>query len=138
MPVDDGYLPIAGHEYDREREFYIIHLEEEMVGTAFLNEYDLSMDFVSSLNDKLVGFYRSSYVEDGVTKYMAVSQFESTDARRAFPCLDEPDKKAQFIVSLGRPEHMIGRSNTPHVEENIPIPGKLYCILFTLQVNLSY
>ena len=121
--VEDGYFNVSGHEYDREREFYIVHLEDELDATPFMNDYDLSMNFVSSLNDKLVGFYRSSYTENGVKKYMAVSQFESTDARRAFPCLDEPDKKAMFIASLGRPKHMIGRSNMPHETMDVPITG---------------
>ena len=35
------------------------------------NSYKISMGFTSILNDKLIGFYRSSYVEDGVTKYVA-------------------------------------------------------------------
>ena len=46
----------------------------------------LHMNFTGELNDKLKGFYRSKYVLDGEERYAAVTQFESTDARRAFPC----------------------------------------------------
>lgn len=52
--------------------------------------------FVGTLNDKLRGFYRAT--ANG-RKY-AVTQFEARDARRAFPCFDEPAMKATFSVSL--------------------------------------
>ena len=53
---------------------------------------------------------------DGKETYLGVTQFESTAARKAFPCLDEPEKKAQFNVKLGRPTNMIARSNMPSVK----------------------
>ena len=54
------------------------------------------MNFISILNNELNGFYRSSYKdEDGNTKYLAVTDFQKPDARKAFPCLDEPDLKAK-------------------------------------------
>ena len=53
--------------------------------------------FSGVLNDKLHGFYRSTFTDDdGVTHTIATTQFEATDARRAFPCFDEPDRKAVF------------------------------------------
>ncbi|CAJ0547689.1 Ff.00g044430.m01.CDS01 [Fusarium sp. VM40] len=61
----------------------------------------LTQRFTGTLNDDMAGFYRSSYKdEQGNTKYMATTQFEATDARRAFPCLDEPALKATFTVTL--------------------------------------
>jgi puromycin-sensitive aminopeptidase len=61
----------------------------------------LECDFTGVLNDKLRGFYRSTFRdEDGVEHVIATTQFESTDARRAFPCWDEPDRKAVFSVAL--------------------------------------
>jgi puromycin-sensitive aminopeptidase len=57
--------------------------------------------FSGTLNDKLRGFYRSTYTgPDGDTQTIATTQFESVDARRCFPCFDEPDRKAVFEITL--------------------------------------
>ena len=65
-------------------------------GTAWLN-----CSFTGVLNDKLRGFYRSTWSDDnGQERVIATTQFESTNARRAFPCFDEPDLKASFGVTL--------------------------------------
>jgi puromycin-sensitive aminopeptidase len=61
----------------------------------------LTMTFRGTLNDKLRGFYRSTYKDErGATHSLAATQFEATDARRAFPCWDEPDFKAIFATTL--------------------------------------
>ena len=87
-------------------------------------EARLDMVFTGELNDKLVGFYRSEYTsEDGETRYLATTQFEATDARRAFPCWDEPAKKATFEVTLVFSDEYQAVSNTPVVEESVPGPG---------------
>jgi puromycin-sensitive aminopeptidase len=83
---------------------------------------ELFLKFSGELTDKLKGFYRSRYEVDGPAsakatagkqeKFLATTQFESTDARRAFPCFDEPAHKAVFDVSLEIPGHMTAVSNT--------------------------
>ena len=61
----------------------------------------IDISFTGTLNDQLHGFYRSTYTDDqGVTHTLATTQFESHDARRAFPCFDEPAMKAKFQLKV--------------------------------------
>lgn len=72
----------------------------------------LSLVFSGIISEGLRGFYRSKYVLNGETKHIATTQFEATDARRAFPCFDEPAQKAVFDVSLIVPGTHTAISNT--------------------------
>lgn len=72
----------------------------------------LKIDFMGELNDKMKGFYRSKYrTPSGEVRYAAVTQFEATDARRAFPCWDEPALKATFDITLIVPKGRVALSN---------------------------
>jgi puromycin-sensitive aminopeptidase len=79
----------------------------------------LSISFEGTLNDKMKGFYRSSYEHNGEKKNMAVTQFEPADARRCFPCWDEPACKAVFKVTLEVPSELVALSNMPIAEEKV-------------------
>ncbi len=101
-PVD---LAVALDE-DLERVTFTA-AEEIRPGLCFLE-----CDFAGVLNDKLRGFYRSTFRdESGVEHVIATTQFESTDARRAFPCWDEPDRKAVFSVTLEVEAGLLAISN---------------------------
>ncbi|XP_043289378.1 puromycin-sensitive aminopeptidase isoform X2 [Venturia canescens] len=74
----------------------------------------LSLDFVGKIDDKMKGFYRSKYTEaDGDVRYAGVTQFEATDARRCFPCWDEPAHKATFDITLKVTSGLVALSNMP-------------------------
>mmetsp|Transcript_12940 Transcript_12940/g.31532 ORF Transcript_12940/g.31532 Transcript_12940/m.31532 type:complete len:784 (+) Transcript_12940:201-2552(+) len=76
----------------------------------------LSIRYTGFLNNQMAGFYRSGYTNiRGEDKIMASTQFESLDARRAFPCWDEPARKASFGVTLTVPKHMDAFSNMPEL-----------------------
>ena len=76
-------------------------------------EAELDIEFCGVLNDQLQGFYRSTFTDvDGVEQTVATTQFEATDARRAFPCWDEPDFKASFQVTIVIPNDLLVVSNT--------------------------
>lgn len=72
----------------------------------------LTLIFSGILNDKMHGFYRSKYEISGKDYYLATTQFEATDARRAFPCFDEPAVKAVFDIKLIVPNNSTAISNT--------------------------
>ena len=81
-------------------------------------EATVRLSFSGTLNDKLRGFYRSTFTDaQGRTHTIATTQMESTDARRAFPCWDEPDRKATFEVTLVVDEDLAAFSNSPVVHE---------------------
>ncbi|KAK4304350.1 hypothetical protein Pmani_023699 [Petrolisthes manimaculis] len=114
-------LKINKHEYDQEREFYIAHLDQKLRKGR---TYVLYMDFDAYLNNELRGFYRSSYKDtDGNERWVGVTQFQPTDARRAFPCFDEPALKATYEIYLGRETSMTAISNMPKVATK-PIDGQ--------------
>ncbi|MCZ6872639.1 MAG: M1 family metallopeptidase, partial [bacterium] len=80
--------------------------------------YRLLLAFDGILNDKLHGFYRSVFEdEQGNEHVIATTQFETTDARRAFPCFDEPEFKAAFGITLIVPDELFAVSNGPIIDE---------------------
>jgi len=79
----------------------------------------LKIEYAGILNNKLRGFYLSKTAR----RNYAVSQFESTDARRAFPSFDEPAMKAAFDVSLTIDATDTAISNGPIVSD-MPGPGE--------------
>lgn len=119
VAIDGETSNIIGFGNDLAREFFIIHLNSPLQKGSTPK---LSMDFVGDLNDKLVGFYRSKYTSpEGEERYIATTQMEPTDARRAFPCFDEPALKAKFQVNLGRLPNMVTLSNMPIEKEAQPM-----------------
>ncbi|KAJ0974462.1 hypothetical protein J5N97_016427 [Dioscorea zingiberensis] len=84
----------------------------------------LEIGFSGVLNDHMRGFYRSTFVVDGVKRNMAVTQFEAVEARRCFPCWDEPALKATFKITVEVPCDLIVLSNMPIAKETIDGPVK--------------
>ncbi|PQM38353.1 aminopeptidase M1-like isoform X2 [Prunus yedoensis var. nudiflora] len=96
----------------------------------------LGIGFEGILNDKMKGFYRSTYEHKGEKKNMAVTQFEQVDARRCFPCWDEPAWKATFKIRLDDvPSELVALSNMPVVEEKVH--GHLKTISFQASPIMS-
>jgi puromycin-sensitive aminopeptidase len=117
-----GTLEVTSIRLDPENERAHLSLS----GTAGPGEWRLSLDFRGRLSDQLEGFYRSTYKDEaGRTQVIATTQFESTDARKAFPCWDEPDLKAVFGVTLVAPEGMLAISNGPEIEREPLAAGRV-------------
>jgi len=99
-------------------------------------EWRLNMTFRGTLNDTLRGFYRSTYKDQrGMTQTMAATQFEATDARRAFPCWDEPDFKAVFSTTLVIDRALIAVSNTAVASETLE--GEKKVVRFADTIKMS-
>jgi len=96
--------------FDMQYQTATFSFDEELpVGPA-----TLEIAFTGVLNDLLVGFYRSTFTgEDGQVHTIATTQFEHSDARRAFPCWDEPSFKATWQINLTVPSHLAAYSNSP-------------------------
>jgi len=100
---------------DNQREELRIQLPELISG-----EVTVFIAYEGSINNRMAGFYRSGYQENGKTRYIAVTQFQESDARRAFPCRDHPRRKATFDVELVIDDALTALSNNPvETEESI-------------------
>lgn len=87
--------------YQKETHKLKIPLEKELKTNV---DYVLNIEYTGVLNDDLKGFYRSQYSQEGKKVWLAATQFEITNARRAFPVFDEPSFKAVFQLNIIRPE----------------------------------
>lgn len=85
----------------------------------------LTIHFTGILNNKMAGFYRSEYkaADTGETTHMFSTQFESCDARQAFPCFDEPNLKATFDFAVTIPSEWTALSNMPVLSSKPPADG---------------
>ena len=85
----------------------------------------LRLTFTGALNEHLRGFYRSTFTAtDGQHHTIATTQFQATDARRAFPCWDEPEHKARFSITLEVADGMLAVSNGPIIDDLILGDGR--------------
>ncbi|MCV0392390.1 MAG: M1 family metallopeptidase [Nitrosopumilus sp.] len=116
---------------DEKEELQII-LSEKIKGKATIN-----LEFQGILNDRLLGFYRSKYTQNGKTKYLATTQFEAADARRAFPCWDKPEAKATFEISIIADNKFTAISNMP-VKSKKKIQNKTLYTFFKTPIVSTY
>jgi len=111
--IQGGKIISSESSLNEKDEKLTIKLAKKIKGKA-----KLSIKFTGTLNDRLLGFYKSQYKDrKGKTKYLATTQFEAADARRAFPCWDEPAVKATFDVSLLVDKHLDAISNMPVISK---------------------
>ncbi|XP_024531830.1 aminopeptidase M1-D [Selaginella moellendorffii] len=120
--LDSTVLPIKSVEEDKENELLIVGFDGDdalVVGSPLV----LTIDYHGSLNKSLKGFYEGSYEVNGTKRYMAATDFEPGNARRCFPCWDEPDFKATFTFKVHAPSDRQVLSNMPVVHDTINCDG---------------
>ncbi|MDL2363428.1 MAG: M1 family metallopeptidase [Patescibacteria group bacterium] len=81
-------------------------------------EYIVSMDFTGAITRPMNGIYPCFFEEDGTEKQLIATQFESHHAREAFPCIDEPEAKATFDLTVISPAGETVIANTPVIEHS--------------------
>ncbi|CAI6344932.1 unnamed protein product [Macrosiphum euphorbiae] len=101
---------VTGFEYQTKNEQFVISFQRAVPNNKQLL---LTIKYKGYIRDDKRGLYRSSYIEDGVTKWLAVTQFESTSARLAFPCYDEPMYKTKFNITVVKQKGQTALSNMP-------------------------
>jgi len=122
LVATDGRRIAGSVAHDEEEERAVISLADK----AEPGEWTLEMEFTGTINDKLRGLYRSTYRDGaGAERVLATTQFEATDARRAFPCWDEPDRKARFAITLVVPPGATALSNSAEVERTSLPDGRV-------------
>ncbi|CZS77032.1 unnamed protein product [Fusarium graminearum] len=124
--VDSKLVESTKFDYDAKAQRSTISFDEEL---PVASKAVITIEFEGIINNEMAGFYRSKYKptgtpsasvpDDGEWHYMFSTQFEACDARRAFPCFDEPNLKATFDFDIEIPSDQVALSNMP-VKETRP------------------
>lgn len=116
---ESGTTFVGSVSLNKETEMAVISFN----GVLGEGSWKLRLNFAGTLNDSLKGFYRSFWTDkNGIKHAVATTQFESTDARRCFPCFDEPEFKATFKATLEIDNNLQAISNGRLIKEE-PIAG---------------
>ncbi|XP_060892359.1 aminopeptidase N-like [Labrus mixtus] len=114
--VSGGKVPSVKSSWLKvETQYLVVQLDSKLTKGQ---TYQLSTKFIGELADDLGGFYRSEYMENGVKKVVATTQMQPTDARKAFPCFDEPAMKAIFHITLIHQDGTVALSNGEEKESS--------------------
>lgn len=120
--IDDKAVAKSAIKLDPKEETLTIALPAELSAGS----HTLALVFSGKINQQGQGLYRAPYQEakTGARKVMLGTQFEATDARRMFPCWDEPIFRARFQLTAVIPENMTAVSNMPIEKETKTAAGK--------------
>ncbi len=129
--VTPGGEVACSFSVDPGRERLTVKLAQKTQGAI-----QLAIAFHGRLSDKMAGFYHSRYSAGSGERVIAVTQFQESDARRAFPCFDHPAQKATFDVEMVVEQGLSAVCNTPVAEET-PLDGGKQLILFDTTPRMS-
>ena len=106
-------ISMVSHSYDTATEFVTMAFPQDIS-----TDCALYVEYNGKLQSNMSGFYRSNYKDASTSenKWMLSTQFEATDARRAFPCFDEPNLKAHFEIYITAASNLTVLSNMPEKE----------------------
>ncbi len=120
--LDGKALPKSAIKIDKEKELLTLALPSELPP----GDHTLALSFSGKINQQGQGLFYVHYQEQGsgAQKIMLGTQFEATDARRFFPCWDEPAFRARFQLTALVPENWLAVSNMPIASEKKIAGGK--------------
>src|SRR5437867_5674308 len=120
--VDGKTLPQSAIKIDEKAELLTLELPSELS----VGDHTLALTFSGKINQQGQGLFYMRYQEQGtgVKKIALGTQFEATDARRLFPCWDEPSFRARFQLTAVVPENWLAVSNMPIESEEKIAEGK--------------
>ncbi|XP_058061851.1 membrane alanyl aminopeptidase-like [Anopheles bellator] len=90
-------VQLFNQSYDEETEVLTLNLRSVLLTNV---DYLVSFNYVGRMEENMRGFYRSYFTVDGTKVWLGSTQFEQMEARRAFPCFDEPKFKATFALKI--------------------------------------
>uniref|UniRef100_A0A8C5M350 Aminopeptidase n=1 Tax=Leptobrachium leishanense TaxID=445787 RepID=A0A8C5M350_9ANUR len=119
-----------------QKQYLVVHAANNLEDNK---NYSLYTEFVGELADDLAGFYRSEYKEDNETKIIATTQMAAADARKAFPCFDEPAMKATFNITIvHKPDYVVLSNMNPISHNNLTEEDELWIeTVFDKTVKMS-
>ncbi|MGC9011019.1 MAG: M1 family metallopeptidase [Candidatus Micrarchaeia archaeon] len=113
-----GFAGNAKVSVDAKKQELRLAFDKRISGRA-----TIKIDYQGVHNEKLYGFYLSTYKSNGKEEKILTTQFESSDARAAFPCFDNPSMKAVFEITLVIDKDLDAISNMP-VKKIVPLGKK--------------
>lgn len=96
--------------YDIDTYWQMMHIHHNVTAGE---DYAIAINYKAPLKMDSAGMYLSMFRNKKRNKYVAATQFSPTDARKAFPCFDEPDRKSKFEIILVRHKELVSLSNMP-------------------------
>ncbi|KAG8514206.1 Thyrotropin-releasing hormone-degrading ectoenzyme, partial [Galemys pyrenaicus] len=105
-----GAVPVAGFFLYPQTQVLVVVLNRTLDAQR---NYNLKIIYNALIENELLGFFRSSYVLHGERRFLGITQFSPTHARKAFPCFDEPIYKATFKISIKHQATYLSLSNMP-------------------------
>ncbi|ODV82321.1 uncharacterized protein CANTADRAFT_19886 [Suhomyces tanzawaensis NRRL Y-17324] len=127
----DKDIPVIGITEYKEKEYFVIKFDQPVRP----GKLQALVEYQGKITSNMMGFYKSEYVENGQNRIMLSTQFEATDARRAFPCIDEPALKATFKLDITARSDWTVLANTPVARETAH--GALKTVEFELTPVMS-
>lgn len=128
-----GHKPVEITRINNQDSFDEVRLHaKDMV---YPGEYTIVMEFRGEITRPMQGIYPCFFKDGGKDKQLIATQFESHHAREAFPCIDEPEAKATFDLTLTTPAEEPVISNTP-VKEQV-VKGKFQTTTFETTPKMS-